>query len=374
MTEIHGSAPGRFARVKDAFAANFSEGLEIGARFSVVLDGELVVDLIGGHVDRAKTRPWDARTIAPVFSAGKAVMALMIARLVDQGRLDYEQPVSKVWPEFGEAGKAMITLGELMSHQAGLPGLQPPQDPTIWYDREAVLRVLEHQAPMWEPGTASGYHPTTIGFLAGEIFRRVDGRAMAAALSEDIARPLGLDLWIGLPEAEWGRLAEMRKPPAMPFLGELDDVKRAAFLDRGSSPSGKGDSEWRKLDVPSTHTHTDGPSLARFLSLVAEGGRLGGQQLLSSLTLAKATRERSWGPDRVLPFEISWAAGLMRNRGLKIYGLGELAVGHSGWGGSCGFADPETRLSAAYVMNWQSPHLIGDPRALRLIEALYASL
>ena len=374
MSEIHGAAPGRFARVRDAFAANFAEGQEIGARFTVVLDGEVVVDLVGGHADRARTRRFDERTLAPIFSAGKAIMALMIARLVDQGRLDYEQPVVEYWPEFGQGGKSTITVGQLMSHQGGLVGLRPPRDPMIWYDRSAVLRAIEEQAPLWEPGTASGYHPVTIGYMADELFRRVDGRRMSAALNEDIARPFGIELWFGLPESEWPRLAEMRKPAAMPDLGEIDDVKRAAFLDQGSSPSGKGDDNWRRMDIPSTHAHGTALGLARLLSLIAEGGRLGGQPILSSLTLAKLTRERIWGRDRVLPFELSWAAGLLRNRGIHIYGPGELAVGHSGWGGSCGFADPETRISAAYVMNKQSPNLIGDPRAVRLIDALYAAL
>lgn len=374
MTEIHGTASGRFARVRDAFAANFDEGAELGARFTVVHDGEVIVDLMGGWADRAKTRPWAADTLAPVFSTGKAVMALMMARLVDQGRLDYDQPVSSLWPEFGQAGKDRLTVGQLLSHQGGLPGFASPQEPTIWFDRDEVLRVLAAQTPMWKPGTASGYHPVTIGYLAGEVFRRADGRTMGAALREDLANPFDLDVFIGTPDSEHDRIPEIQKPPAAPDLGELDAVKRAAFLDRGSAPGGRGSAEWRRMEIPSANTHATAPALARLMGVLADGGRLGKEPVLSQMTLARAVRERIHGPDRVLPFTLSWAAGFLRNKGLNIYGPGELAVGHSGWGGSCAFADPETRLSAAYVMNKQSPHLLGDPRPLRLIEALYASL
>jgi CubicO group peptidase (beta-lactamase class C family) len=374
MTDITGVAPERFARVKDAFAANFAEGSELGARFTVAIDGEVVIDLIGGWADRTKTRPYGPDTLTPVFSTGKAVMALLIARLVEQGRLDYDQRVAEVWPAFGQAGKDRITVGQLMSHQAGLPGFAREQDPSIWFDRERVLAELCAQAPMWEPGTASGYHPVTIGYLAGELFRRVDGRTMGQALREDFGRPFGIDCWIGLPESEHGRCADMQKPPAAPDLGTLDAIKRAAFLDKGSAPGGKGTAEWRKLEIPSANAHATAPALARLMGVIATGGRLDGKHVLSAATVAQATRERIFGQDKVLPFRLSWAAGFMRNKGVEVYGPGQLTVGHSGWGGSCAFADPETRVSGAYVMNRQSPHLIGDPRPVRLIDAVYAAL
>jgi CubicO group peptidase (beta-lactamase class C family) len=374
MTDITGVAPERFARVKDAFAANFAEGAELGARFTVAVDGEVVIDLTGGWADRTKTKPYGPDTLTPVFSTGKAVMALLIARLVEQGRLDYDQRVAEVWPAFGQAGKDRITVGQLMSHQAGLPGFAHQQDPSIWFDREAVLRELCAQAPMWEPGTASGYHPVTIGYLAGELFRRIDGRTMGQALREDFGRPFNIDCWIGLPDSEHGRCADMQKPPAAPDLGTLDAIKRAAFLDKGSAPGGKGTAEWRRMEIPSANAHATAPALTRLMGVIATGGRLDGKHVLSASTVAQATRERVYGQDKVLPFRLSWAAGFMRNKGVDVYGPGQLTVGHSGWGGSCAFADPETRVSGAYVMNRQSPHLIGDPRPVRLIEAVYAAL
>lgn len=378
MIEIHGPCPDRFAGVKDAFAANFTaapEGLdELAARFSVCISGETVIDLWAGHADTARTAPFTDTTLAPVFSTGKVVMALMIARLVDQGLIAYDTPVAEAWPAFGQAGKDRVTLGQLMSHQAGLPGFSEMAEPAIWFDREAVLDRLCAQSPMWPPGTASGYHPVTIGYLAGEVFRRLDGRSMGTALREDLAQPFGLDLWIGLPDAEHGRVAQLRKPSAPPDLGTIDAIKKAAFLDRGSAPGGRGSAEWRRMEIPSANMHARADALARVMGVLANGGRLDGETVLSEAVLAEATRERIHGPDRVLPFTIPWAAGWMRNQGLDIFGPGPGTLGHCGWGGSCAMADPVTNVSAAYVMTRQSPHLIGDPRALRLFEALYAAL
>ena len=373
--DIHGVCPPRFAAVKDAFAANFTdapEGLnEQAARFSVCVGGETVVDLWGGWADAARTVPYDQNTLTPVFSTGKAVMALLIATAVERGRLSYDETVATVWPAFGQAGKDRITVAQMMSHQAGLPGFSETVDPAIWFDREAVLERLAAQAPMWPPGTASGYHPITIGFLAGELFRLADGRSMGKALREDFP---GLDLWIGLPEAEHGRVAALRKPAAAPDLGTIDAIKTSAFLDRGSAPGGRGSAEWRMVEMPSANLHGTALDLARIMGVLANGGMLDGRTVLSPGVLAEMLRERIHGPDKVVPFDVSWAAGLMRNEGLHIFGPNPTAAGHCGWGGSCAFADPDAGVSGAYVMTRQSPHLIGDPRAQRLIGALYAGL
>lgn len=372
--EIQGVCPPNLVPVKDAFAANFTdapEGLnELAARFSVCIDGEPVLDLWAGHADTAQTRPFTNRTLVPVFSTGKAVMSLLIATAVERGLLDYDTPVAAYWPAFGQAGKDRLTVGQLMSHQSGLPGFSDGVEPTIWFDRQAVLDALCAQAPMWPPGTASGYHPITIGYLAGELFRLVDGRTIGTALRQDFP---GLDLWIGLPEAEHGRVAQLRKPSAAPDLGVIDAIKKAAFLDRGSAPGGRGSTEWRMMEIPSANLHGTARDLARILAVLTDGV-FEGRRVLSEATLDAARRERIHGQDRVLPFVMGWAAGWTMNRGLDIFGPNDGALGHCGWGGSCAFADPTTGVSAAYVMTRQSPHLIGDPRALRLIDALYAAL
>lgn len=374
LIDIHGVCAPGFEAVREAFAANFTdapEGLdEQAARFSVVIEGEAVVDLWGGWADTAKTTPFTDATLTSVFSTGKAVMALLMATAVEAGQVDYDQTVASLWPAFGAAGKQDVTVAQLMSHQAGLPGFSEAVEPSIWFDAPAVLERLAAQSPMWAPGTASGYHPITVGYLANEVYRRATGRTMGQALRQDFP---DLDLWIGLPESEHGRVAQMRKPTAAPSLGVIDPIKQAAFLDRGSAPGGRGSAEWRKMEIPSANLHGTALGLARMLGVVANGAALDGRSVLSAGTLEQLTRERIQGLDKVLPYTISWAAGLMRNDGLNVFGRNE-AWGHYGWGGSMAMSDPSQRLSAAYVMTRQSPHLIGDPRPRRLLEALYGAL
>jgi CubicO group peptidase (beta-lactamase class C family) len=372
--DIRGLCPDRFAAVREAFAANFAEGQELGARFALAIEGEVVVDLMGGSADRAGERPFDEATLTPVFSTTKAMAAFMIARLADQGLLAWDQPVAEIWPEFGQAGKGAATVEQVLSHQAGLCGLAGPMAPADWFDWDGICARLAAMAPLWPIGSASGYHPVTFGYLAGEIFRRVDGRTLGTALREDIAEPVGLDLWIGLPDSEFARCADMRRPPAMPDLGEITEPKRLAFLTPWASPGGRSSAEWRRFEIPSANGHATAPALARLMAVMACDGLLDGRRLLSPRMPADVSRQRIAGADLVLPYTISWGAGFMRNQGLGIYGPGLGAFGHSGWGGSCAFADPERRVSGAYVMNRQSAELIADPRSRRLIEAAYAAL
>jgi CubicO group peptidase (beta-lactamase class C family) len=371
---VQGLCPDRFAPVRDAFVANFEAGEELGARFSAAIDGEIVLDIYAGHADRARTRPWADDTLTPVFSTTKAVAALLIARLVDEGRLDYDQPVADVWPEFGQAGKAQATVAQALSHQCGLSGFLEPIDPADWFDWDLTCRRIAAMAPIWPIGSASGYHPITWGYIAGEIFRRVDGRSMGTALREDFAEPFGLDLWIGLPAGEHGRVAEMQRPNRLPSFGEMNEATRAAFGTPWAAPGGRGGAEWRQAEIPSANGHATAPALARLMSLLACGGELDERSMLLPTTIEAASQERIAGEDLVFSRPMSWGAGFMRNEGRWMYGPGGQTFGHSGWGGSCAFADPERRLSAAYVMNKQSTELTGDERAVRLIQALYAAL
>ncbi|MBL8770140.1 MAG: beta-lactamase family protein [Phenylobacterium sp.] len=374
MTDIHGFVPARFAAVKDAFAASFAAGEELGARFTLVEAGEVVLDLMGGFADRRRERRWAEDTLAPVFSTTKAVAALMIARLVDTGRLDYGQTVASVWPEFGQAGKAGVTLEQMISHQAGLPGFPEPMDPALWADWDAICGRLAAMAPMWPPGTASGYHPVTVGYLVGEVFRRVDGRSIGAAFREDLGGPFGLDLWIGLPAEAEGRVAELQRPSAMPDFGEINAATRAAFLAPWSSAAGKAGADYRRMEVPSTNGYATAEALARLMGALANDGWLDGGEVLSPALIAEASRQRIRGQDLVLPYEMSWAAGFMRNEPCLPWGPSPGAFGHSGWGGACAFADPSRKLGGAYVMNKQGVALMGDARPKRLIELAYEAL
>ncbi|MET0294429.1 MAG: serine hydrolase domain-containing protein, partial [Phenylobacterium sp.] len=313
MVEIAGFAKPAYGPVKDAFAANFEAGEETGARFSLVEAGELVVDLWAGHADRKRTRPYGEHTLTPLFSTTKILAALMIARLVEAGRLDYGQRVADVWPEFAQAGKGAITVEQVMSHQAGLSGFLEPMDPADWYDWDGVCARLAAMAPIWPPGSASGYHPATLGHLAGEIFRRVDGRTLGTALREDLAGPLGLDLWIGLPDAELARVSEMQRPTGLPRFGPVNDALKAAFLTRWSGPGGRSGEDWARAEFPSANGHATAKDLARLMGALAAEGWLEGEMLLSPALIAEMARERIFGQDLVLPYEISWGAGVMRN-------------------------------------------------------------
>jgi CubicO group peptidase (beta-lactamase class C family) len=371
MAEIGGFAQPAFAAVRDAFAASFEAGEELGARFTLVDRGEVVVDLWGGFVDRARTTAFDAATLAPVFSVTKVLAAVLIARLVQAGKLSYAQPVADVWPEFAQGGKAAVTVEQVMSHQAGLPGFLEPMEPALWFDWDAICARIAAMTPLWPVGSASGYHPITFGYLAGEIFRRIDGRSMGKALREDIAGPLGLDLWIGLPDALHARVTPMQRPPQLADFGEINAATRAAFLTPWASPAGRGQAEWRRAEIPSANGHATALALARLAGALASGGTLDGVEILSAAAIAEMARQRIVGQDLVLPAVIAWGAGVMRNHPLHPWGPGLSTFGHAGWGGACLFADPDRGLGGAYVMNKQSAVLVGDPRPKRLIEAAY---
>jgi CubicO group peptidase (beta-lactamase class C family) len=367
--------PPKFEPVRRAFLANFEgDFAELGARFTACVEGRPVLDLWGGHADRARTRPFDQRTLAPVFSTSKAVTSLMLAWRVGRGGVSYDDPATRLWPEFGQAGKGGLAVEQVLSHQAGLAGLRGPLDPDIWFDWEAVVQELEVAAPLWPPGSASGYEPMTFGYLAGELFRRADGRSLGRALRDELAEPLGLEFWIGLPESEDPRVSQVQRPSAMPELGEITEAKRLAFLEPWSAVASRDVRRWRAAESPGANGHGTALALARAMAVLACDGEVDGREVLPPGLALEAAAARISGPDKVLPYTLSWGAGFLRNDGLGIYGPSAHAFGHSGWGGSCAVADPERRLSFSYVMNRQSAYLIGDPRSRRLIEALYACL
>jgi len=371
---IGGVCPPKFAALREAFAANFVAEEELGARFCLAVDGRIIVDLWGGFADRARTRAFDDTTLTSIFSTAKIIAGLMIARLVDQGRLDYGQTVASLWPEFAAAGKDAVTVEQVLSHQAGLSGFPDEIDPQMWFDWDAVCAKLAAMAPLWPPGSASGYHPVTFGYLAGEIFRRVDGRTLGEAIREDLSEPLGLSLWIGLPDQEGHRRADIVKPRELPKFGDRTEAVRSAFLTRWALPGGQRPGALIHTEILSANAYADAASLARLVAVLACDGETAGIRLFDPGMAARMAAPRIMGRDLVLPFDLSWGAGLLRNDPIGVYGPGKQTVGHSGWGGACAFADPERRLSGAYVMNRQSAHLIGDPRAVRLIEAAYGCL
>ena len=374
-TMIDGNVANGFEPVKQAFAANFEQGLEAGAGFCVLKDGEFIVDLISGTKDRKQTTPWQADTLVPVFSTTKAVAALVIAWLYDTGALDYEQTVASLWLEFGQHGKDELTIAQALSHQAGLSGLTEPMEPKDWFDWDGMCARLAAQKPIWEPGKASGYHPVTYGFLAGEIARRADrkNRTLGTILREEFCMPNDIDFFIGTPSGEHVRCADLHKPKSLSDLGEINEATKAAFFKPWSSPGGRGTSAWREFEFAGANGHGTAKATARLMQLALDG-HIGDKQYLGENTLYEMARPRISGPNLVLPFDLTLAAGFMVNTPNQFYGPNTSTIGHSGWGGSCAFADPIAGITCAYVMNKQSNVLIGDPRPLALIKALYQCL
>jgi CubicO group peptidase (beta-lactamase class C family) len=372
MSISSGSAAAGFEPVREAFERNFEEGLELGAAFAACMGDELVVDLRGGYADRKKEAPWTERTLCPVYSTTKPVAALVVAMLVERGKLDYEAPVADYWPEFAAEGKGWITVAEAMSHQAGLPGFPDPIDAGIWTDPPAVAEALAKLKPMWSKGEGSGYHPLTWGYIAGELVRRVSDRSLGAILREDVCAPLGIDFWIGLPDSEHGRVAQMMKPGGPTEFGERNEALRAAFLTPWAAAN-RGAGEWRRVEIPSANGHGTASAVARLYSAYAQKGRIGETPIIAPGTWEELTRERVAGQDRILPGHSSLAAGVMRNVN-RLYGPNPNTLWHSGWGGSGAFGDPDRGVSGAYVTNRQGTHLIEDARRSVIIDALYSCL
>jgi CubicO group peptidase (beta-lactamase class C family) len=363
-------APG-FEPVLEAFEANFADGLELGAGFAATLEGEVVVDLVGGFADRAKTQPWTHETLVPIYSTTKPIAAIVIARLVDQGLLGFDDPIGWLWPEFTAHGKD-VTIAQAMSHQAGVPGFIDPIDPALWLNPPALAAALAQIPPLWPPGSANGYHPLTYGYIVGELAQRAGGVTLGTHLREQVCQPLGLDFWIGLADVYHDRCAQIAKPTSVVNLGEITPAKKAAFLTRWAAPD-RGGAEWRRAEIPSANGHGTARAVARLYGVFANDGRIGGKEVISFQTMADFTKARIKGDDLVLPYNLEWAAGVMRNSNL-IYGTNPATLGHSGWGGSGAFGDPDARLSAAYVMNRQTTALLGDERAARLWAAVYGCL
>ena len=370
--EIHGFVAPGFEPVRDAFAANFEAGLEIGASFAATLDGKPVVDIGAGLRDPERGLEWEQDTVACVFSTTKATVALACAMLVDRGLLEYEQPVAKYWPEFAQEGKERITVGQLLSHQAGLPGItnRPLKD---YYDWDAVTEALAAEKPWWEPGTANGYHAITFGHLNGELVRRITGKAFGKFLREEIAGPLGVDFQVGVSEAEDARIATMAAPPAMTGLPE-DALMFKVLANPPFDTAQANDREYRAATIPAANGHANARSAARVMSALACGGEVDGVRLLSEDAIGKAIAEQCYRPDLVLMVPMRWGAGfMMRSDSLPI-SPNQRVFGHGGAGGSLAIADMDARLSWAYVMNRMDSTTTGDIRAGSIGAALYGCL
>jgi CubicO group peptidase (beta-lactamase class C family) len=382
---IHGVCDSRLQGVRDAFAENFARGGEVGATVAATIDGKLVVDLWAGHADAARTRPWTRDTIVDVASSTKGLTTICAHRLVDAGLLDLEAPVARYWPEFAQAGKATIPVHFLLSHRAGLPAIDEPLPTEALYDWNRMTGALAAQKPWWEPGTRHGYHIFTFGYLVGEVVRRITGKSLGTYFREEVAEPLGLDCHIGLAAEHDARVAEFiaapPPPPGQPnvlaaLLKQAGPMVEKAHLNPPWTFADRNTRAWRAAEIPAGNAHTTARALARVYGALACGGEVDGVRVLNPASIERARTVQDTGPDAVL-FGLPTRFGLgfsLPSNGVGFGAASTSAFGCPGGGGSIGFADPEARVGFGYVMNQAQDAMPPDPRALRVIDALYASL
>ena len=382
---VEGTCAAGFDRVRDAFAENFAQGGEVGATVAATVDGRLAVDLWAGHADAARTRPWARDTIVDIASSTKGLTTICAHRLVDAGLLDLEAPVARYWPEFAQAGKATIPVHFLLSHRAGLPAIDEPLPTEALYDWNRMTGALAAQKPWWEPGTRYGYHIFTFGYLVGEVVRRITGKSLGTYFREEVAEPLGLDCHIGLAAEHDARVAEFiaapPPPPGQPdvlaaLLKQAGPMVEKAHLNPPWTFADRNTRAWRAAEIPAGNAHTTARALARVYGALACGGEVDGVRVLSPASIERARTVQDTGPDAVL-FGLPTRFGLgfsLPSNGVGFGAASASAFGCPGGGGSIGFADPEARVGFGYVMNQAQDAMPPDPRALRLIDALYASL
>lgn len=377
MSLVHGRCDARFARVREAFERNFAEDGEVGAAVAVMLDGRMVVDLWGGHRDAARTRPWESDTIVCMMSVAKAVSALCVHRLVEQGRLDLDAPVARDWPEFAAGGKAEIPLRWVLCHLAGIPVADAAPRGAM-YDWGVMTRAIAAQTPLWPPGSTRCYHSATQGFILGELVRRVTGMSLGAYLRREIAGPLGLDYAIGLDDAGISRSATM-----IPASGTIFDAAqrgdRSTLLGRAWYPLADGEDfnsdAWRRSEIPSANGHGNARAIARLYGALALGGTLDGVRVIGAEALARATTEQWRGQSISSKLEFRTALGFFLSCPPdRPMGPNPRTFGHSGAGGAQGFADPDARLGFAYAPNRMHAGIDIGVRATRLIETTFACL
>jgi CubicO group peptidase (beta-lactamase class C family) len=376
--EVHGACRPEFESVRDAFAANFAERDEIGASAAVVIDGEPVVDLWAGWADVARTRPWQQDTIVNVWSTSKAVTALAAHILIDRGELDPDSPVARYWPEFGQAGKDEIPVRWVLCHKSGLTGLSVPTTIADFYDWEKITTALAAQAPLFPPGTATGYQAVTFGFLVGELIRRITGQAIREFVATEVTGPVGADFHFGLTDAEISRCADVQPV-------RLSDAEQAAMAEvyanaspaalaalANPAPSGDeaNDPQWRKAVLPAANGHSTALALATIFGAVAD--RSG--TFISPGTLEKARVSEGRSIDIVFGIPLEFGLGVELSGPEGHFGPNPAAFGHDGFGGSAVGCDPEAGVAFGYVLNRMSPNLIDDPRKMALLDASYESL
>lgn len=378
MSSVQGHCDEKFSGVKALLEKELDGPDEVGASIFVNHDGKDVIDIWGGFKDEAKTEKWEKDTIVNVYSSTKTLLALVTLMLYDRGLLDLDEKVSKYWPEFAANGKENILVRHVLSHTSGVSGWEEKIETETMYDWPKATALLAAQAPWWEPGTASGYHALTMGFLVGELVRRVTGKSFTEFVAKEIAEPLGADFQIGAAEADWPRISNVIPPVASLLDGRNGAPKFLAktFGNPGSSAEKSWTSGWRKAEIGAANGHSNARGMAKALSIITLGGEVDGKRFLSQKTIDRIFEEQSFGPDLVI------GAPLRFGMGLGIAGSPATAPTFpdgkicfwGGWGGSVIIMDLDNRLTITYAMNKMKDGVMGNSVARRYVREVYASM
>ncbi|GAC1403573.1 MAG: EstA family serine hydrolase [Mycobacterium sp.] len=378
---VRGQCDTRFSKVADALADEIAKGEELGASIALDIEGKSVVDIWGGHADRAKTVPWGEDTIVNFFSCTKTLTALAALIAIDRGLVDAFAAVAKYWPEFADNGKQDIEVRHLLAHTSGVSGWEPPFGVEDMYDWDKATRHLARQAPWWSPGTASGYHAVDYGHLIGEVIRRVTGKTLKEFVRDEIAVPLGADVQIGATDEDYGRIAELIPPPPLDIPLDAIPADHPMIKTFASFPpdvSGAAIAEtaaWRRADIGAANGHGNARALARALSPITLGGRVNGTQLLNRETIDLIFDEQSNGVDVVLmiPLRFGIGFGLPCPESFPAIPEGTICF-WGGWGGSMAIMDLDRRATITYVMNKMGPGTTGTERTNRYAKLVYEAL
>ena len=376
---LKGTCEARFQPVADAFWENFTKGKEYGASLTVMHEDRIVLDLWGGYANFNRTQFWVQDTLVNVFSTTKMVAALCILLLADRSEIDLDAPMCKYWPEYTTDGKDKILIRHVLSHTAGVPAFSPRVIFEDMFDWEKVIHILEAEKPWWKPGTKLGYHTLTYGFLLGEIVRRVTGKTLGHYLHDEITAPLGIDFFIGLPEQEERRVAEIvpeRQRPT-PFQLALVKILFPTAMRIASNPPLKGNDfntrACHAAEIPAGNGIGNARSVAQLGSILANGGIYNGQQFLSRSMVERAITEQVRGRDAIAFRRPSaWGLGVMLfNKDLL---RGPRSFYATGLGGSVCVMDLERNVTLAYVMSKMAELSEGDSRSVPLVHKLWECL
>jgi CubicO group peptidase (beta-lactamase class C family) len=396
-TVMHGRVSGycdaKFQAVADSFVANFNERGEVGASVCVRIEGETVVDLWGGSFAADSDKAWDKDTLSIIFSCTKAATALCAHLLIDRGELDLYAPVTRYWPEFGTNGKEDVTVLMMLNHSVGLPAFREPIKEGGYYDWDYMIQRLEEEEPFWQPGTRNGYHMISFGWTVGELVRRVSGKSLGTFFREEIGEPLGLELWIGLPEEQEDRVSPMipfvpdGTMPVSDFINALlsdpSSISSLSWLNSGGHVATLDSRQAHAAEIGGGGGISNARSLSNMFVPLANQGRYASHQVISAESIARMSQiSMATQMDATLLIPTRFALGFMKsmdNRRGKPGNtdsaiLGDAAFGHVGAGGSIGFADPDDNLAFAYTMNRMGLGILLNERGQSLVDATYRSL